>query len=88
MARAMSATESKKLKDWLAKQADQLNSIGGNLDYDDSHATITLLDARGIEVIHWDLRGVHPNSWSVSPFDANTSKVAIETLELVHEGFL
>jgi phage tail-like protein len=88
MTRAMSSKDSGKLKDWLANQVDQLNSAEGNVAYDDSHATITLLDAHGGEVIHWDLRGVHPNSWAGPSFDASSSKVAIETLELVHEGFL
>jgi len=88
MTRAMSSTDSPKLKSWLADQVDQLNSAEGNVAYNDSHATITLLDAHGGEVIHWELRGVHPNSWVGPSFDASSSKVAIETLELVHEGFL
>jgi phage tail-like protein len=88
MTRAMSAKESKALQDWLGKQADQLMAFEGNIAYEDSHATITLLDAHGGDVIQWHLRGVHPNSWAGPSFDANSSKVAIETLELVHEGFL
>ena len=36
----------------------------------------------------WTLRHVIPGKWSISPFDANASKVAIEVLELVHMGFL
>jgi phage tail-like protein len=86
--RAMSSKESKQLQDWLSKQVEQLNSAEGNIAYDDATATITLLDAHGAEVIHWDLRGVHPNSWVGPSFDAGSSKIAIETLELVHEGFL
>lgn len=86
--RAMSSKESKKLQDWLSGQVEQLNAAEGNIAYDDGTATITLLDAHGEEVIHWDLRGVHPNSWTGPSFDAASSKIAIETLELVHEGFL
>lgn len=36
----------------------------------------------------WTLRDVMPSKWNVSTFDAGASQVAIETLELVHRGFL
>jgi len=88
MTRAMSSKESKVLQDWLSKQSDQLLAFEGNLAYEDSHATITLLDAHGGDVIDWHLRGVHANSWTGPSFDASSSKIAVETLELVHEGFL
>lgn len=88
MTRAMSSKESGDLQKWLASQAEQLNSAAGNIDYEDGDATITLLDAHGEDVISWSLRGVHPNSWTGPSFDANSSKIAFETLELVHEGFL
>jgi phage tail-like protein len=86
--RAMSAKESQSLQKWLSGQVDSLMSIEGNVAYEDGTATITLLDAHGGDVVHWTLRGVHPNSWTGPSFDANSSKIAMETLELVHEGFL
>jgi phage tail-like protein len=39
-------------------------------------------------VVKWNLRGVLPVSWSGPQFDASTGKLASETLELAHEGFL
>jgi phage tail-like protein len=36
----------------------------------------------------WSLRGVHPASWTGPTLDAGSTKVAIEVLELVHEGFI
>jgi phage tail-like protein len=49
---------------------------------------ITLKDAWTQEVATWELRRVLPSKWSGPSFDANGSGVAIEQLELVHEGFL
>jgi phage tail-like protein len=88
LTRAMSKDQSKSVKDWLSKRADEYNSIEGNLAYSDLTANIKLFDAHGDEVMSWDLRGVHPQSWSGPTFDAGAAKVATETLELVHEGFL
>ncbi len=50
--------------------------------------TITLMDSKGTEVMHWDLNNAMPSKWAVATFDSGGSAVAIETLELVHEGFL
>lgn len=51
-------------------------------------ATIRLLDAALGEVAEWTLRNVLPSAWKGPQLDANAQKVALETLELVHEGFL
>jgi phage tail-like protein len=36
----------------------------------------------------WQLRGVLPVAWTGPVFDAHNSSVAMETLELAHDGFL
>jgi phage tail-like protein len=36
----------------------------------------------------WTLRDVMPSKWNIATLDAGASQVAIETLELVHRGFL
>jgi hypothetical protein len=36
----------------------------------------------------WQLNEFFPIAWSISDFDAEQGKPAIETLELVHGGFL
>lgn len=49
---------------------------------------VELLDAKSEPVIHWTLRHVLPTKWSIAPFDSAGNKVALETLELAHMGFL
>jgi phage tail-like protein len=51
-------------------------------------ATITLNDAWGDTVAQWTLHGVYPLKWSAPSLSASDQKVAIETLELSHNGFL
>ncbi len=50
--------------------------------------SVVLHDAHVDPVSKWDLRHVIPVKWSVSGFEATSSKVALETLELAHLGFL
>jgi phage tail-like protein len=49
---------------------------------------IELLDASHTLVGAWSLRSVFPKKWSGPSLAAGTSAIAIETLVLVHEGFL
>lgn len=51
-------------------------------------ATITMKDAKLETVATWTLRNAMPSAWKGPQFDATGKTVAIETLELVHEGFL
>jgi phage tail-like protein len=51
-------------------------------------ATVWLLDSSGAKVVHWDLKQVMPVRWSITGFEAGASRVATETLELNHVGFL
>jgi phage tail-like protein len=53
-----------------------------------SSGQITLYDAALAEVATWELQNVMPASWKGPQLDANGKLVAIETLDLVHEGFL
>jgi phage tail-like protein len=78
LTRAMSKSDSGKVQDWLSRNVDK--SVGGT-------ATITLLDAQGQKVQTWTLQNVLPLSWQGPSLTAQDSKVAIETLVLVHEGF-
>ncbi|HEX4705441.1 MAG TPA: phage tail protein [Pseudonocardiaceae bacterium] len=84
--RAMCRSDSQKVVDWL--QAVQTNWMtpGGTLKLNDMK--ITLFDAVGEEVMTWTLTGVCPVSWSCSPFSSKGTDIAVETLELQHEGFL
>jgi phage tail-like protein len=49
---------------------------------------ITLFDATGTPVSTWQLRNVYPSKWYGPDLDAKTAGIAMERLELVHEGFL
>ncbi|HEY0078513.1 MAG TPA: phage tail protein [Pyrinomonadaceae bacterium] len=49
-------------------------------------ADIILLDEQRNEVLRWRLREVWISKWDSGPFNAKTGDVAIETVELVHEG--
>lgn len=86
--RAMAATTSKQVQGWLRARASEYGDAGGGLAYSDHTAQISLHNAANEEVMRWELRGAHPASWSGPTFDAHTSSVATETLEVVHEGFL
>ena len=48
--------------------------------------TITLLDETAAPVMRWMLREAWIAKWEGPTFNARTSQVAIETIELVHEG--
>lgn len=49
--------------------------------------TIVMLDEARSEVMRWNFREAWPTKWEGPGFNAKTSEAAIETLELVHEGF-
>jgi len=50
-------------------------------------AKITLRDSWSEHLVTWDLRNVVPASWKGPDLDASSAKVAMETLELSHDGF-
>ena len=51
-------------------------------------AQITALDAAGTQVAAWALDGVLISKWTGPNFDVNGKDTAMESLELVHNGFL
>jgi phage tail-like protein len=77
--RAATHEESGLVKDWLNKTSFRHEVTSGKIE---------LLDAHLDPVMEWDLRHVIPVKWSVVPFEATSSKVATETLEIAHMGFL
>jgi phage tail-like protein len=50
------------------------------------NGSIVLLDDTGAEKLRWNFREGWPTSWSGPGFDATGSDVAIEQLEIAHEG--
>ena len=79
LTRAMTKANSEKVQLWLKRRIDKVE--GGT-------ASITLLDGRGDVVLTWVLLGVYPQQWQGPSLTAKDSNVAVETLVLVHEGFL
>lgn len=79
LTRAITAEDSPKVTAWLASMA---TSFGGGT------GAITLYDSCNKRVAKWELRGVYPVKWKGPAMDANSHNIALETLELAHEGFL
>lgn len=71
--------ETEKVKQWLSKNSWEMEVFSGK---------ITLFTTQAAKVTDWELRDVLPAKWSISTFDAGASSVSLETLELVHRGFL
>lgn len=68
------------VQEWLV----EVKTSGGTPE----EGGIALLTSAGEQVAVWALREMFPISWSISDFDASTSKVAVETLQLAYSGFL
>ena len=50
------------------------------------NGSIILRDTTGAEVARWNFREAWPSKWTGPSFNATGNEVAIETLELAHEG--
>jgi phage tail-like protein len=48
--------------------------------------TVTLLDTALQQKAQWSFTRAWPAKWDISEFDASKSELAIETLELAHDG--
>jgi phage tail-like protein len=84
--RAMNKTDSEQVYNWLCAVQRNWMRPGGRFAPEDMH--ITLLNARQDTVMAWTLKGVVPVSWKCVPFVAGQGSIAIETLDLQHQGFL
>jgi phage tail-like protein len=52
------------------------------------NGSIVLLDDTGTEKIRWNFRDAWPTKWTGPSLNATGNEVAIETLEIVHEGLV
>jgi len=48
--------------------------------------SVILLDRQGQEKVRWNFKEAWPAKWTGPSFSAESSELAIETLELAHEG--
>lgn len=85
LTRAMSATGSNALRSWLSSTVQAWDS--GDHSRPD-HCTITLKDDGNVEVASWELRNVIPLAWTGPSMNAAKHDMAMETLDLMHGGFL
>ena len=71
-------TDDPKLYQW------HLDAVKGKVNR--KNGSIVLLDRQGQEKIRWNFVGAWPSKWDGPDFNAEGNDVAIETLELAHEG--
>ena len=50
------------------------------------NGSIVVLDEAGNEKVRWNFRQAWPTKWTGPSFNATSNDVAIETLEIAHEG--
>jgi phage tail-like protein len=68
------------LYDWHRQWAD------GDPDAARKNGSIVLLDRQGQEKARWNFFNAWPCKWSGPSLNAESADIAIETLELAHEG--
>ncbi len=61
------------------------NIINGQLDM--RNISIIMKDIGGTQVARWNFKQAYPVAWTGSNFIAGDGGLAIETLELAHQGF-
>jgi phage tail-like protein len=59
--------------------------IDGDITRDDS-MSIVLLDEKRNEAVRWNLLSAWPSKWMGPDLKANANEIAIESLEIAHEG--
>lgn len=71
-------TDDAELWDWRKK------AMTGKVER--KNGSIVLLDETGAEKMRWNFREAWPTKWTGPSFNATGNEVAIETLEIAHEG--
>lgn len=71
-------TQDRELYDWV------LQTVQGDIQR--KNGSIVALDSAGNEVVRWNFRNAWPAKWDGPDYTAKGNDVAIETLELAHEG--
>ncbi|NEC23888.1 phage tail protein [Streptomyces parvus] len=71
--------DSQVVQEWLTETAMRNEPLTG---------AISLVDAQGTPTVTWELKEFFPTAWGISEFSAAQGNVAMETLEIVHTGFL
>ena len=70
-------TGDRSLYNWFSTQKQNLVKVNGR---------ITMFDRQGTRVAAWTFSNGFPVKWEGPDFDASKNEVAIETIEIAHEG--
>jgi phage tail-like protein len=73
----------------VLNDADMFTLFKNVLDGDIVRAdtmSIVLLDEKRQEVVRWNLRNAWPTKWTGPEMKANAGEIAMESLEIAHEG--
>jgi phage tail-like protein len=71
--------DSKRVADWIASLKRSVKR---------QTAEISALDPEGQAIVTWNLEGIYPVRWSGPSLDIGNNQIAMETLEIAHNGFL
>lgn len=71
-------TDDREIYDW------HLRAVRGNVER--KNGSIVLLDRQGTEKVRWNFIRAWPVKWTGPTFNAEGTDVAIEQLDLAHEG--
>jgi phage tail-like protein len=74
-------TDSMDLYEWRQKVID------AGAEKERKNISIILIDEGGADKSRWDIVSAWPSKYDPPDFSAKGNEVAIETLEIVHEGF-
>jgi phage tail-like protein len=77
------------LKRGVSTDPEMFNLFKAVMDGDiirDPSMSIVLLDEKRQEVVRWNLLNAWPSKWMGTDLKANANDIAIETLEICHEG--
>jgi phage tail-like protein len=79
-------TQNDALLKWLNKSSGEQFAANAN-KLARSTAAITLVGAGGARLRSWDFDGAYPVKWRGPSFSVNSEDMAVEELEIVHNGF-
>ena len=71
-------TSDSELLDWRQQVAD------GEIER--KNGSVVMIDDTGTEIVRYNFRDAWPMKWTGTAFNATTNEVAIESLEIAHEG--
>ena len=60
--------------------------MDGKIQSSRKSGQIILMDDEGNDVAEWNFVGAWPTKWTGPTFNATANEVAIDTLEITHEG--